>query len=259
MSTQRSSVWSLTLNNPTPADEENIALARQRGWKVDGQLEKGENGTPHYQLILKTPQVRFSAVKKAFPRAHIEVARNVQALEQYVKKDETRVSALAQSSEKYPSLSKFWILVYREIESRNWLDWSEDPCCRWWKEAFDDLDYPRFNYDRRVPVDVQQDFAQVVFEYVLGKLIEQGYHVDSFASPPNISLFKKFHFSILHRSRMEFIAQTDRQTDTRSDGDDNSVGSEHTHAVDEEVSFQEDSQEVASIQVPTHPSSPPHP
>lgn len=101
---ERATNWSVTINNPIKADEENINLARQKGWMVEGQLEKGDNGTPHYQLIVKTPQMRFSALKKAFPRAHIEVAKNVKALETYVKKDETRIGQLPDASEFYPSL-----------------------------------------------------------------------------------------------------------------------------------------------------------
>ena len=89
MSQQRASVWSVTINNPTQTDEYNISEARQKGWKVEGQLERGEQGTEHYQLILRTPQVRFSAVKQVFPRAHIEVARNVGALTAYVHKEDT--------------------------------------------------------------------------------------------------------------------------------------------------------------------------
>lgn len=77
----RSRYWSLTINNPTQEDEEAIALARQRGWKVEGQKEVGKEGTPHYQLCLDcSQQQRFSAVKKAFPRAHIEAAKSVVAL-----------------------------------------------------------------------------------------------------------------------------------------------------------------------------------
>jgi len=100
---QRATCWSLTINNPVESDEEHINSARQKGWKVDGQLEKGENGTLHYQLIVRTPQVRFSAVKKAFPRAHIEIARNPTALASYVKKEDTREGSLPDRSSLYPS------------------------------------------------------------------------------------------------------------------------------------------------------------
>jgi len=51
----------------------------------------GKEGTRHFQGMLKTPQVRPSAVKKVFPRAHIEVARDPQALSKYCHKEETRL------------------------------------------------------------------------------------------------------------------------------------------------------------------------
>ena len=69
-STKRSTCWSVTINNPTADDEECIALARQVNWTVEGQLEKGVEGTLHCQLMVKTPQVRFSALKKMFPSAY---------------------------------------------------------------------------------------------------------------------------------------------------------------------------------------------
>lgn len=53
--------------------------------------------------MVRTGQQRFSAVKKQFPRAHIEPAKNVAALEQYVTKEETRVGQLPTASAMYPS------------------------------------------------------------------------------------------------------------------------------------------------------------
>lgn len=97
--TDRGTCWSLTINNPTQDDEDAIHIARQKGWKVEGQKERGEQGTEHYQLMLRTPQVRFSAVKKQFPRAHIELARNPSALATYVSKEETRLQPLAQTNQ----------------------------------------------------------------------------------------------------------------------------------------------------------------
>jgi len=67
--------------------------------------------------MVKTPQVRFSAVKKAFPRAHIEVARNPAALATYVSKEETRVGQLPGKSELYPSQAKTFGMF---------VDWIED-------------------------------------------------------------------------------------------------------------------------------------
>lgn len=55
MTTTRGTNWSVTINNPTPKDDEEIALVRQKGWSVEGQKEKGSEGTEHYQLFVKTP------------------------------------------------------------------------------------------------------------------------------------------------------------------------------------------------------------
>lgn len=93
----RGTSWSVTCNLKTVARstvDACIDRARAEGWGVEGQIEEGEEGTQHYQLLVKTPQVRFSAVKKVFPTAHIELARNVKALQQYVHKEDTRVEAL---------------------------------------------------------------------------------------------------------------------------------------------------------------------
>lgn len=114
---QRSTYWSVTINNPTSGDEENINQARQRGWKVEGQQETGEEGTRHYQLSVKTPQVRFSALKKQFLRAHIEIARNPIALQQYVQKEETRTGQLPIQSDRYPSLVKLWQLILDKLDT----------------------------------------------------------------------------------------------------------------------------------------------
>lgn len=90
--TDRATCWSITINNPEKTDYE---IPLPVGWKLEGQLEKGEEtGTLHYQGMLKTSQVRFSAVKRVFPKAHIEVARNPTALKKYVNKEETRVSTV---------------------------------------------------------------------------------------------------------------------------------------------------------------------
>lgn len=85
----RATCWSITINNPKASEYSGEGLPG--GWKLFGQLEKGAEGTLHFQGMLKTPQVRFAAVKKALPRAHIEIARDPQRLAKYVKKSETRV------------------------------------------------------------------------------------------------------------------------------------------------------------------------
>jgi len=245
MSDNRSTHWSVTINNHTASDYEDIQRARQRGWKVEGQEERGESGTPHLQLMVKTPQVRFSAVKKAFPRAHIEVARNVVALARYVQKEQTAVCSLPIQSDKYPSLGKFWMLVYEVIESQNWIDRCYQD--RWFKEAFDFFEYPR-EFEGVPLADlrrVKEKMALEVFENCVEHLIGEGYHVEHYYSPPNISVFKKFHFSILRRAADEIQAQTARQTDSASDPGDTSVAVEHNHV----------SESIQEVQVPVLPEA----
>lgn len=88
------------MNNPSAEEValwENISKHATFVKSASGQLEKGKEGTPHIQGILKTDSVRFSAVKKLLPRAHIEKARNAKALEQYATKEETRLAPLTSS------------------------------------------------------------------------------------------------------------------------------------------------------------------
>lgn len=184
----RGTSWSVTINNPIPADEENIALARQKGWKVEGQLEKGKEGTPHYQLLVKTPQVRFSAVKKMFPRAHIEKARNVAALENYVHKEETREAQLQTTSDMYPSMQKMWDMFAEWLSDRpltNGLVAGRED--RWLEE----------------------------FDLFIGQAILDGYVVETMAVNPQIrAVVKKYGWHIICRSNNR--RQTDRQTDEES-------------------------------------------
>lgn len=181
----RGTCWSVTINNPISADDDNIALAKQRGWKVEGQLEQGAQGTPHYQLMVKTPQVRFSAVKKAFPRSHIELARNVKALEAYVNKEDTRVSELP-TNDRYPSMAKLWQLFYEyfyEREFQKQMDqWDSD---KWL------LEFDRFIEEK----------------------MYEGYVVETMAVNPQVrSVVKKFGRCIIIRESNLLHRQSDRQT-----------------------------------------------
>lgn len=93
----KSCCWSVTINNPTEEDKAQWASLAGLPWvrEVSGQLEKGQEGTLHIQGMLKTQSVRFSQVKKALPRAHIEAARSQAALAKYVTKQETRVAPIS--------------------------------------------------------------------------------------------------------------------------------------------------------------------
>lgn len=164
-------------------------MARQKGWKVEGQKEQGKEGTVHYQLILRTPQVRFAAVKKAFPRAHIEVARNVSALRQYVNKEETRISGLATKDSQYPSQARYFELLWDEIlNNPDVSEYSRGP-------------KGRFTAPRNAMIRATS------------QLIKQGYFVESVAcNPMTISAWDLYHDSFLVRK--ETTRQTDKEKES---------------------------------------------
>lgn len=93
----RARAWMITINNPS--DQEKLEWSRLtevHPWirSVEGQVEQGQNGTPHIQGLLKTETVRFAQVKRALPRAHIEAVRNLPAATRYVHKTESRIATL---------------------------------------------------------------------------------------------------------------------------------------------------------------------
>lgn len=146
--TERATCWSITINNPAETD---YARPLPPGWKLVGQLERGEQGTLHYQGMLKTNQVRFAAVKKEFPRAHIEVARDKVALAKYVSKEETRVAVV----ESIPTLFEYQTIIADK--------WDEDEFQSRWKRASErastvipDLDAVAMSYlDSLVAADIE--------------------------------------------------------------------------------------------------------
>lgn len=99
MSVERASNWSITINNPT--EEERKALAEPPTFvkKVMYQDEVGAEGTLHIQGYVSSAQVRFSQIKKWLPRAHIEVARDKNALMKYVQKQDTSVEGTQKTVE----------------------------------------------------------------------------------------------------------------------------------------------------------------
>lgn len=75
-----------TVNNYTEADQEAFDKLECR-YVVVGK-EVGESGTPHLQafVLFNSPR-SFEAIKKLFPRAHIEVAKDSYASMKYCKKE----------------------------------------------------------------------------------------------------------------------------------------------------------------------------
>lgn len=96
--TDKACCWSVTINNPTDDDHKQWASLSFIPWvrEVKGQLEQGAEGTVHLQGMVRTQSVRFAALKKALPRAHIEAARSAAALAKYVAKEDTRIAPTIQ-------------------------------------------------------------------------------------------------------------------------------------------------------------------
>lgn len=236
MSNVRGSCWSITINNPTEKDDEEIARARQKKWQVLGQKEVGENGTPHYQLMVRTPQVRFAAVKKTFSRAHIELAKNPGALATYVHKEDTRLSPLQSSQDLFPSLCKFWELILMYITKIKCLDLDIED---------DDLvesiidhngETNEMNFERKDPLKI--------FDEASAYLIRRGYNVETLAvNPQTRAAWKTFYSSIIYRQILldrkaahDAIpsVQTARQPDTAETRVELTVPTIHNNADDEE-------------------------
>jgi len=180
--------------------EEWLHAARARGWKITGQVEKAPTtGTLHYQLMLQTPQMRFAAIKRAFPTAHIEIAKRKIALSQYVVKDATRIAELPSQDEKYPTAAKFWVLIYNYYAVDDTSGW--DQSCE---------DAVRF-YDTDRQRELETDPLWLL-DQVAANLIRSGYVIDHLITNPAIrSFWKKFNAEILYRAR-ETVRQTDTQT-----------------------------------------------
>lgn len=181
----RGSRWSVTVNCKSVSRstaEGCIAHARQLGWRVYGQIERGDAGTEHFQLAVSTPQVRFSAVKKVFPTAHIELANNWAALMEYCKKEDTRLESI------------------KEVSS-NYLPWAQlrQMFAEWLVE--DEFRVHTTDPDRRLQV----------WDIFIGELIEQGYEVDLMGMNANY----RACISRYWRHYVNRYTQTERQTDTQ--------------------------------------------
>lgn len=89
----RGVAWSIVINNPTIDEQASLkeplpSFVKQVSW----QLETAPTtGTIHLQGALYTTRVDWSVLKKKWPRANLQVARNPDALRNYCKKSETSI------------------------------------------------------------------------------------------------------------------------------------------------------------------------
>lgn len=190
MTTERSGCWSITINNPQEGEIETIELPP--GWKLQGQMEVGKEGTPHYQGMLTTPQVRFSAVKKVLVRAHIEPARNRTALQKYVHKADTRSAEVGIVESRIPTLFDYQKTVAEEWNDEEWERFSKDV----------------------VPEKID-DIAMLYLDRIVAAHIEQGVKGIEFIAinPMWRSSWKKFWRSIIKRHAAQSQVQTPRSQD----------------------------------------------
>lgn len=152
-------------------------------WALTGQEEVGAEGTKHYQGCLKTPQERFSAVKRVFPRAHIEVARNKKALEQYVHKPESRIAERPDLHSNIPTL-----FDYQHTVARKWDDDEYKGKCEKYFKG-EDTDESFMTYlDDLVSRDIEDGVCGIEFIAI---------------NPMWRSAWKKFGRAMLKRERRE--------------------------------------------------------
>ncbi len=80
-----------TINNPD--EESKTSIEALDSTYVIYQLERGENGTPHYQGYCELrKQTAFATVRDALPRSHLEPRRGSQAQAiEYCRKEDSRV------------------------------------------------------------------------------------------------------------------------------------------------------------------------
>lgn len=82
--------WCFTLNNPKPEDKDKL-LEYDKCKYIKFQLEKGENGTPHYQgLIIMKNACRMKTMKSIDSRIHWEPMKSLDGSIAYCEKDDTR-------------------------------------------------------------------------------------------------------------------------------------------------------------------------
>lgn len=115
--------YSITINNPTESEQNILDFMLKQSFTKDGdyQFERGKEGTVHIQgwISFKNP-FPFLKLKEYLPRAHIEVARNSNALRNYCKKEATRLEDVAWNPLDDSEMEIKW--KHWQIEARNLID-----------------------------------------------------------------------------------------------------------------------------------------
>jgi len=230
---ERGTSWSITINNPTKEDMEKQLPV---GWELEGQYEEGEEGTTHFQGLLKTPKTAFTTIKRYMPRAHIEKARNAAALKKYVHKQETRLAEFSQKH-KIPTIFELQTQVAGGLGSVEGIldEFKKDQMKLLESKDVDDR-------KKADAMDIDAYFMEKLDEHT-GDLIESGEIGIEFIAinPMWRSSWKRFWRSILKRTQNKNASRTDfeeqvgeevqgsEQTDDDGEGtDDETEGSSET-------------------------------
>lgn len=94
MSTDRARRWMLTVpaEGEKGVSRDKLEAALEPYAAYLGQMEQGEGGYLHWQLLVVHDQpIRFSTLKRKLPTAHLETARELVKCVAYVQKADTRV------------------------------------------------------------------------------------------------------------------------------------------------------------------------
>lgn len=195
--TKKASDWSITINNPTEADREAIRTLGQHKWFKGFVHQVEEASTEHIQGYLKTEYIRFSAVKKVFPRAHIEVAVNKHALKTYCEKNDLTYKAEGEEVAETLSVGS----VHRNAAAKY-------PTYEACKAEYDKQENP-------------EEYALTELDDAVKKLIRKGVNGVEFigANPQTRSVYKKYYLSIMYREYARQTAQTQPQG-TQGDEED---------------------------------------
>ena len=82
-----------------------------------GMEECPDTKRQHFQGALNTNSVRFSQVKNWLPKAHIELARNKEALKKYVMKEETSIGdkVIRDNERKFMTIAQALTIVAKHV------------------------------------------------------------------------------------------------------------------------------------------------
>lgn len=84
--------WLVTWNNPVVTDWDQLVELAQPVKFMTGQLERGKEGTNHWQFVMHFSSPRaFTAIRKQFPLCHLEIARVITRAVNYCRKTDSRV------------------------------------------------------------------------------------------------------------------------------------------------------------------------